>query len=196
MLRLRLGYRKLRWGFEDVVLARHRRLQGAERPILHFGAIRVEQLRTVTEFGVEDAVPFDSGTTVGGFAAHDSGERAVGDLLGFVELGIFGDRVDEVDVLLDIGVDAFFASAPHGATVRVNGVVRVGPAFGAVDRFADGRPIALDLAAIRVKVDAIGIFVFDGEVIPDFSRFTIELLTSSHAPAFDRVSANYPVADV
>src|SRR5581483_9085535 len=56
---------------EDVVHARHRGLEGAKLAELHISAILVKLLRSVGELAVENIIPFDSGSAVGGLAAHD-----------------------------------------------------------------------------------------------------------------------------
>src|SRR6185436_11721529 len=103
-------------------------------------------------------------------AAHDRGERAVGDLLRFVQRRVVDDRLHQVDVFEHVRTRGLFAETPERTGRRLDDAARIRPAFAAVDGFADGRLVALDLAAVAVEADAFRIFELEREVVPDFAR--------------------------
>ena len=108
------------------------------------------------------------------------------------------DGVDEINVLLHVGTNLFalLAVTPHLAALGLDAATGIGGALGALHALAHRGPIALDLTAVAVESHAIGIFILDREVIPDFAGAVAQLLPGAHAPAFDRVVAHDPVADV
>ena len=57
------------------------------------------------ELGVQRLVPGDCLAGVGRHPAHDGRQRALGDLLQLVDRLVRGDALEQVDVLLDVGVD-------------------------------------------------------------------------------------------
>ena len=57
------------------------------------------------ELGVERLLPGDGLAGVGRHPAHDGRQRALGDLLQLVDRLVRGDALEQVDVLLDVGVD-------------------------------------------------------------------------------------------
>src|SRR5262249_917456 len=78
----------------------------------------------------------------------------------------------------------------------VAAIMHVHGAGGAVSMLAHRTPGTLDLSAVGVKLHAIAIFVFDGEVIPNFPRLTLELLPGAHAPAFHRMVFHEPISHI
>ena len=117
------------------MLAGHRGLDGAESAPFHLRSILVELLGRVLERRVEDGVPGDFTAAVGGFTAHDGGEGAVGDVLSFVQLSVVEDGIDEVNVLLSVGIAALQleGGANRLLTFDLSPAARIRDALGAVD---------------------------------------------------------------
>src|SRR6266487_1666237 len=63
-------------------------------------------------------------------------------------------------------------------------------------RFAYGSPGALNLSAVAEEANAVGVFIFHVEIVPNLARFVPQLLAGTLPPAFYRVIIHHPVADV
>src|SRR6266404_5215540 len=176
----RLGEGQRWWLLEDVVLAGHGGREGAEIAPLHFRAIAVEHLWAISEGGVEHVIPLDGRAAVGSFTAHHGGERAVGDLFGFIQRRIGENRVDQVAMLVDVAVVLLdFAEPPHLAVVRldeITAVVKFGSAFGSLGGLADRSPGAVNLAAIAEHPNAVRVLVLNGEIVPNLAGLVAQLL--------------------
>src|ERR1044071_3070261 len=194
------GKREHRRILQDIMPAWHWRLEGAERAELHSGAIGVHGLRPIGELRIADGVPLDFSAAVGSFAPHDGGEGAIGDLTGFVQRFVVENSLDEVAMFIDIAVVELVRGRAPGFAVfgfdPIASIMEFRDAGGASCGFADRAPGAFDLAAISVQARAIGILVLDSDVVPDFAGLAVELLSSAHTPAFNRVSFHDPIGDI
>lgn len=70
-------------------------------------------------------------------------------------------------------------------------------AFSAYESFAYIFGAVISLTAEALDFHAARVFKFDGEVIPDVSKFWVSAnMSASYAIGFDGVSAHYPVCDI
>ena len=173
---IRSGCPHLRRLGKDVVVARHRRLERAERTPSHLGCILVKLLRTISEFGIQDVLPFHDTAAVGRFASHDCGKRAVSDLFRLVDFLALEDGGDEVNVLLHVGINILAGVAPGLTALDLDAADRICCAFASNDGFADRREVTFNLAAVAVHVNATFVFKLNRKVVPDLAGFITKLL--------------------
>ena len=151
---------------------------------------------------VERLFPGDPLAGVGGHAAHDGGQVALGGGLQLVVGLALADRGDEVDVLLDVRVDVLGALVAPGRVLapgaqRPLGVGQVDPALGADHVLADVVVAAGDLAGHRQHLHAARVLEVDREVVVDVAEGRIDpLLAAAHAHRRHRRLADGPLEHV
>ena len=99
-------------------------------------------------------------------------------------------------MLLNISIGSLVPEAPYLASFGLNAPAGIGGAFGARGALTHRRPIALDLAAVAIHADAVGVFILHSEIVPDLAGPASQLLPAAHAPALDGVGSDDPVADI
>src|SRR5262245_45501883 len=94
------------------MIAGHRRFECSERSPLHSSGIRVKLRWAVGEFRVHHIVELDHCSAVSRFATHQGRHGAVSDLLTFIQFSVFDDRVNEVNMLLNVRINGLALESP------------------------------------------------------------------------------------
>ena len=106
----------------DGLPTRHRAQISSVTPGLGTGGSaigpHVQGLGEGVELGVERLLPGDGLAGVGRHPAHDGRQRALGDLLQLVDRLVGDDALEQVDVLLDVGVDLVLDADATSCTRR------------------------------------------------------------------------------
>ena len=154
-------------------------------------------------------VPLDHLAGISGHAAQHRGEAAAGAVMAFHVFLVFADRVDQVLMFLNHGVEApfvsllaawaYFHSSPPVTLIEPLGI---GRALGAVDRFRHAAAGIGNLAALAVELAAVRVGEFDEVVVEDLAHALLRVAAlvaldaGAHAVGLDGMVALDPVADV
>src|SRR5439155_20490157 len=124
------------------------------------------------------------------------GQRALGDRLQLIDRLAGTDALDQVGVLLDIGIDVLTtaAIAPFGFPHDLHAAFSLEETFAADHGFGDVILAAGNLPAHAHDVNAVRIFVIDREVVEDLPVFgTRPHLPTAHAHRPHRRMTDRPI---
>ena len=160
------------------------------------GAFHIQVLGKRVELRVESLLPGEGPAGVSRHPAHDRYQRALGHLLELIDRLARDDALEQVDVLLDVGIDA---TSPD-AGVELAGEPVPAAVEGAVrscDVLRDVVLAALDLTAHAHDVDVVGELVIDGELIVALALLGLAgPLSAAHSHGPDRRSTDGPAGHV
>ena len=167
--------------------------QGSER----FGhSIPCEGLWQGADLGVDGIFPFNDLARVSCHTPEDGSHRTLGTILSFIVGNIVADRVEEVIVLLLIGV----LSIPPNLQLfspRMMSPVDFGAALAAMSMLRDAVPATHLMTALAVHSGAISIFEFHRVVVKNFPVVDTHAdLCTAHAIGADREVIFQPVDDI
>src|SRR5437016_424187 len=113
----------------------YRAVFAGDRDVAWGERAELELCRHQADLALERVAVADDLSAVGTHAAHDRGEDGIGDALGFVEGFAVADALEEIGVLLDVGVDLeLFGEAPLVAAAVDDGAgFDLGAAGGALE---------------------------------------------------------------